>query len=101
MICTCICKDLAAGYSLYMAKDSIPQLSPVLKLILLPTPCCYGLDATQNFCKRNALTKINNQLIGFSVIKIHCLLESTSIINDAKINSILQYWGKFQALTKI
>ena len=49
-MCTYFCKDLVTGYCLYLLKKSYSQPSFVFKLILLPKPCCYGLDVTWNSC---------------------------------------------------
>ena len=44
-ICNYFYQDLVTGYCPYLVKfDSLP--SSAFKLILLPTPCCYGLDVT-------------------------------------------------------
>ena len=51
LMCTYICKDLVTGYFLYLVKKMDSQPSPLFKLILLPTPCFYGLDITKFVCR--------------------------------------------------
>ena len=42
--CTYFCKNLVAGLP---GKKFDSQPSPVFKMILLPTPCCYGLASRE------------------------------------------------------
>ena len=42
-------KDLVTGYCLFLVKKFIPTVIR-FRMILSPTPCCYGLDVTTNSC---------------------------------------------------
>ena len=44
--CTYFCEGLVTGYCLYIVKKFCSQPSSILRLTLLSTPCCYGLDFT-------------------------------------------------------
>ena len=47
-MCACFCKDLVTGYLPVPGKKLDSRPSFVFKLILSPTPCCYGLDVASD-----------------------------------------------------